>query len=255
MVQLRASDPAGPALTGLGTFGSRSLISHGVALHHGAREVIAKGVALAAQALEAAPADIAFEHGHYVVKGTDHRVSLADLARRHAGDGSHPLDIQLAVPVSAAFPSGAHVSEVEIDAETGGIEVVRYVAVDDCGVIYNHAIVEGQLHGGLLQGLGQAIGEHCVYDPDTGQLLTGSFMDYVMPRAAALPPLTLIDRPVPSPANPLGAKGAGEAGATGAVPCIANAVHDALHAAGVRHIEMPYTPFRIWSAIRNAGAG
>jgi carbon-monoxide dehydrogenase large subunit len=164
------------------------------------------------------------------------------------------LDTNMAVPVSAAFPSGAHVSEVEIDPDTGSVEIARYVAVDDCGNVYNHAIVEGQLHGGLMQGLGQALGEHCIYDPDTGQLLTGSFMDYTMPRAADLPPLTLLDRPVPSPANPLGAKGAGEAGATGAVPCLANAVHDALAAVGVRHLEMPYTPLRIWAAIQEAAA-
>lgn len=253
-VHLRASDPSGPPLTGLGTFGSRSLLSHGVALHHGAREVIRKGLELAAQALEAAPADIAFEHGNYVVKGTDHKISLLELARRHAADGGNALDTDVAVPVSAAFPSGAHISEVEIDPETGALDVVRYVAVDDCGTIYNHAIVEGQLHGGLMQGLGQAMGEQCIYDTESGQLLTGSFMDYAMPRAVDLPPLTLIDRPLPSPANPLGAKGAGEAGATGAVPCLANAVHDALAAVGVRHIEMPYTPFRIWSAIRDAAA-
>jgi carbon-monoxide dehydrogenase large subunit len=176
--------------------------------------------------------------------------------RKHAGDGAHALDTNLAVPVSSAFPSGAHISEVEIDPLTGTIEVIRYVAVDDCGNIYNHAIVEGQLHGGLLQGLGQAMGEHCIYDRETGQLLTGSFMDYTMPRADDLPPLTLLDRPVPSPTNPLGAKGAGEAGATGAVPCLANAVHDALSAIGVSRVDMPYTPFRIWSAIREAaGAG
>jgi carbon-monoxide dehydrogenase large subunit len=253
-VHLRASDPAGPPLSGLGTFGSRSLVSHGVALHHGAHEVIKKGLELAAQALEAAPADIVFEDGRYIVKGTDHKINLVELARRHMAGGGNALDTRVTVPVSAAFPSGAHVSEVEIDPETGAIEVVRYVAVDDCGTIYNHAIVEGQLHGGLMQGLGQVMGEQCLYDPESGQLLTGSFMDYCMPRAADLPPLRLIDRPVPSPANPLGAKGAGEAGATGAVPCLANAVHDALVPVGVRHIEMPYTPFRIWSAIRQARA-
>jgi carbon-monoxide dehydrogenase large subunit len=253
-VILRASDPSGPPLTGLGTFGSRSLLSHGVALHYGAHEVIKKGLELAAQALEAATADIAFDRGWYVVKGTDHRISLTELVHRHAGDGGNPLDTNLTVPVSAAFPSGAHISEIEIDPDTGALEVVRYVAVDDCGRIYNHAIVEGQLHGGLMQGLGQVMGEQCVYDPDSGQLLTGSFMDYYMPRAVDLPLLTLIDRPVPSPTNPLGAKGAGEAGATGAVPCLANAVHDALAAVGVRHIEMPYTPFRIWSAIQDAAS-
>jgi carbon-monoxide dehydrogenase large subunit len=159
------------------------------------------------------------------------------------------------VPVAAAFPSGGHVAEVEIDPETGEIEILSYAAVDDCGVVYNHMIVEGQLLGGLVQGLGQVMGEACVYDPDTGQLLSGSFMDYVMPRADDLPlRLSLHERPVPSPTNPLGAKGAGEAGTTGAVPTLANAVLDALASAGVRSLEMPYTPARVWAAIQAAKA-
>lgn len=247
---LRSSDPAGPVLTGTGSYGSRSLISHGSALHHGALEVVAKGLELAARQLEVSAADIVFDRGRYTVKGTDLAISFQDLAKRHAGAGPHPLDTATKVPVSAAFPSGAHVSEVEIDPETGEVEIVNYVAVDDCGVVYNHKIVEGQMLGGLMQGIGQVMGEQCVYDPDSGQLLTGSFMDYVMPRADALPNVTLRDRPVPSPANPLGAKGAGEAGATGSVPCLANAVHHALAAAGVGQVAMPYTMSRIWSAIQ-----
>ena len=172
--------------------------------------------------------------------------------KKHAGSGPSPLDTQTTAQVSAAFPSGAHISEVEIDPDTGKVDILRYTAVDDAGIIYNHEIVEGQLHGGLMQGIGQAMGEHCNYAPDSGQFLTGSFMDYYMPRAEVLPELTLLDRPVPSPANPLGAKGAGEAGTTGSVPCLANAVHDALAEVGVRHIEMPYTPARVWKAIRDA---
>jgi carbon-monoxide dehydrogenase large subunit len=251
-VHLHASDPSGPPLTGAGTFGSRSLLSHGVALHHGALEVIRKGIELAAQALEAAASDVEFKQGAFVVKGTDHKIGLTDLVKKYAGSGEHPLDTKTMVPVNAAFPSGAHISEVEVDPLTGEIDILRYVAVDDCGIIYNHAIVEGQLHGGLMQGIGQVLGEHCNYDPDSGQFLTGSFMDYYMPRADVLPELTLLDRPVPSPANPLGAKGAGEAGTTGSVPCLANAMHDALATAGVRHIEMPYTPARVWKAIQEA---
>jgi aerobic carbon-monoxide dehydrogenase large subunit len=195
-----------------------------------------------------------FDKGDYVVKGTDHKIGLTELVRLHAGDGPHVLDTNLMAQVSAAFPSGAHISEVEIDPDTGLIDILRYVAVDDCGTVYNHDIVEGQVHGGLMQGIGQVLGEHCNYDRETGQLLTGSFMDYYIPRAAALPELTLMDRPIPSPANPLGAKGAGEAGTTGSVPCLANAVHDALAAVGVRHVEMPYTPSRVWAAIRDARA-
>jgi carbon-monoxide dehydrogenase large subunit len=202
--------------------------------------------------LEVSAGDVEFKEGAFVVKGTDHRIGLTELVKKHAGPGPHPLDTQTTAQVSAAFPSGAHISEVEVDPDTGKIDILRYIAVDDCGVIYNHEIVEGQLHGGLMQGIGQVLGEHCNYDGDSGQFLTGSFMDYYMPRAEVLPELTLLDRPVPSPANPLGAKGAGEAGTTGSVPCLANAVHDALAEVGVRHIEMPYTPAQVWKAIREA---
>ena len=135
---------------------------------------------------------------------------------------------------------------------TGSSQIVNYVAADDCGNIVSHALVEGQLHGGLMQGIGQVFGEHVAYDPDTGQLLSGTFMDYFMPHAENLPPIKLIDCGVPSPFNPLGAKGAGEAGATGSVPALANAVFDALKPLNVRKIEMPYTPHRIWRAIQDA---
>ena len=128
-------------------------------------------------------------------------------------------------------------------------DIIRYVAVDDCGNVINHTLVEGQLHGGLMQGLGQVFGEHCVYDRDTGQLMTGTFLDYFMPRADLLPPLSLHDRPVPSTSNALGVKGAGEAGTTGAVPTVANAVMDALAPLGIYHLEMPYTPDKVWAAI------
>jgi carbon-monoxide dehydrogenase large subunit len=251
-LKLHSSDPHGPQLSGTGSFGSRSLISHGAALYQGALEVVEKGRKLAAEKLEAAVSDIDFANGRYVVKGTDLAVSLADLAARHTGTGPNPLDTTTKLAVSAAFPSGAHVAEVEIDPGTGKVEIVRYTAVDDCGVIYNHKIVEGQMLGGLMQGIGQVLCESLVYDADSGQLLSGSFMDYAMPRAEALSKLMLIDRPVPSPANALGAKGAGEAGATGSVPALANAVHDALHAAGVGPIEMPYTPQRVWEALSRA---
>ena len=248
-LKLKNSDPDGPVLTGTGSFGSRSLISHGAALHAGALEVVAKGREIAAGLLEVAAGDLDFQSGRYTVKGTDLSISLEDIAGRHKGSGPNPLDTTTKLAISSAFPSGAHIAEVEIDPGTGRIEIVDYTAVDDCGIVYNHKIVEGQMRGGLMQGIGQVMGEQCIYDNDSGQLLTGSFMDYVMPRADALAKLTLIDRPVPSPANPLGAKGAGEAGATGSVPALANAVHDALALVGIGHIEMPYTPGRIWEAI------
>ncbi len=251
-MRLHSSDPLGPQLAGTGSFGSRSLISHGAALHAGALEVVEKGRQLASQLLEVAPADIEFAKGRYVVKGTDLAMSLADIAARHKGSGANPLDTQTKLNVGSAFPSGAHVAEVEIDPGTGRIEIVKYTAVDDCGVIYNHKIVEGQLLGGLVQGIGQVLTEQIVYDDESGQMLSGSFMDYAMPRAEILSRVAMLDRGVPSPANPLGAKGAGEAGATGAVPTLANAVHDALAPLGVREIAMPYTPGRVWSAIEAA---
>jgi carbon-monoxide dehydrogenase large subunit len=250
-VRLRASDPDAPLLIGTGSFGSRSLISHGGALVTGAREVIRKGTELAAKELEVAASDLVFEHGRYRVAGTDVSIGFAELARKLASDGDHPLDTTLKVAIAGTFPSGAHVCEVEIDPATGVLELVRYVAVDDAGKIYNHTIVEGQVVGGLVQGMGQALGEHCVYEPGAGQLLTGTFMDYYMPRADVLPQLALYDRPVPSPTNPLGAKGAGEAGTTGAIPTIANAVIDALKPCGIAHIDMPFTPHRIWQALRD----
>jgi carbon-monoxide dehydrogenase large subunit len=252
-ITLRYSDPDGPPLSGTGSFGSRSLISHGGALSIGAKEVIRKGLALAAKELEVASGDLVFEHGRYRVPGTDLSIGLDELVRKHAGNGEHPLDTGAKLNTSAAFPSGAHVAEVEIDPETGTIELLSYVAVDDCGRVMNHALVEGQLHGGLMQGIGQIFGEHCVYDPD-GQLLTGTFMDYFMPRADHLPAISLYDRSNRSPSNPLGVKGAGEAGTTGAIPSVANAVMDALAPLGIHKLEMPYTPHRVWAAIDAAKA-
>jgi carbon-monoxide dehydrogenase large subunit len=251
-IALRYNDPDAPALAGTGSFGSRSLISHGSALSVGAREVIRNGMALAAKELEVAANDLVFERGRYRVRGTDLAIGLEELARKYAGDRPHPLDAIAKINTSGAFPSGAHVAEVEIDPDTGALEVIRYLAVDDCGKVYNHALVEAQIQGGLVQGIGQVLGEQCVYDRDTGQLLTGTFMDYYMPRADCLPTLSLHDRSIPSPSNPLGAKGAGEAGTTGAIPTIANAVMDALAPLGIHKLDLPYTPHRIWAAIQRA---
>ncbi|HSA90050.1 MAG TPA: molybdopterin cofactor-binding domain-containing protein, partial [Burkholderiales bacterium] len=152
-----------------------------------------------------------------------------------------------------AFPGGAHVAEVEIDRETGEVELVRYVAVDDCGRVLNHVLLDGQLHGGIVQGLGQALVEHCVYDEASGQLLTGSFMDYAMPRPEIMTRVELYDHSVPSPSNPLGVKGAGEAGTTGALPAVANAVIDALRPLGIHHLDFPFSPARVWLAMHSAG--
>jgi carbon-monoxide dehydrogenase large subunit len=252
-IDLCYNDDSAPQLAGTGSFGSRSLISHGSALSLGAHEIVRKGRELAAHDLEVNTADLVFEAGHYKVAGTDLSISLTELIQKHAVPGAeHPLDTTMAIDTAAAYPSGAHIAEVEIDPDTGMLEILRYVAVDDCGTVYNPVIVEGQLIGGLMQGIGQVLGEHIAYDRDTGQLLSGTFMDYFMPRATLLPAITLRDRPVPSPANPLGAKGAGEAGATGSVPALANAVLDALRPLNVLHLDMPFTPSRIWQAIAAA---
>jgi carbon-monoxide dehydrogenase large subunit len=251
-IALRASDPLGPRLAGEGTISSRSMISHGGAMVHAAREVIRKGMALAAAALEAEPSMVVFERGRYRVRGKSASIGMSELATQHAGASPHPLDAQGEIELKRSFPGGAHVAEVEIDPETGVIRVERYVAVDDCGRVMNHVLLEGQLHGGIVQGLGQVLGEHCIYDRASGQLLTGSFMDYFMPRAAVLRAAELHDHSVPSPNNPLGAKGGGEAGTTGAVPAVANAVLDALAPLGIDRLDLPYTPAKIWHAISAA---
>ena len=194
-------------------------------------------------------ADIEFVEGAYRIKGTDRSISLASLAKQHPG----ALDIDLKdKKVGATFPNGCHIAEVEIEPETGVTEIVRYVACDDAGNIINHQIVEGQMQGGITQGAGHIFGEQAVYDPESGQLLNGSFMDYAMPRAVLVNNLSVLDHPVPTATNPLGAKGVGEAGVTGSMPCLMNAVMDALRQGGVRHFDMPASPQRVWRALQAA---
>ncbi len=250
-ITLRASDPDGPRLMGEGTIGSRSMMAHGGAMVIAAREVIRKGTELAAKELEVAPGDLEFQKGRYRVKGTDVSIGIEVLAQKYTS----ALDSMGDIPPPRSFPSGAHVAEVEIDPETGMTEILRYFAVDDCGRVINHVLLEGQLHGGIAQGIGQVMNERCIYDRATGQLLNGSFMDYEMPRADGMPDIHLYDRSIPSPGNPLGAKGAGEAGTTGAVPTLANAVIDALRPLGINQLDFPYTPERIWESIRAARRG
>jgi carbon-monoxide dehydrogenase large subunit len=248
-IELHASDPRGPKLTGGGTVGSRSVMAHGGALQNAARTVVKKGLEFAARELEVSGNDLEFSQGQYRVKGTDLSVSFEEIAQKHGP----ALDTLETLQTLGAFPGGAHVAEVEIDPATGEIDVQRYVAVDDCGVVINPILVEGQLHGGIVQGVGQVLAEHCVYDRESGQLLSGSFMDYAMPRADMLRGMSLYDHPVPSPNNPLGAKGAGEAGTTGAIPALANAVIDALRPLGIHHLDFPYSPARIWAAMQKNG--
>jgi carbon-monoxide dehydrogenase large subunit len=223
-------------------------MSHGAASLVAAREVVEKGRALAADALEAAAGDIEFADGAYRIAGTDRVIELTALA------GGGALDTTTGLAATRAFPSGAHVAEVEVDPETGMTEVVSYTAIDDCGVVMNPTLLHGQILGGLFQGLGQVLGELCVYDSD-GQLVTGSFMDYAMPRADMLTRFSIGDSCVPSPNNPLGVKGAGEAGTTGALPAAMNAVLDALRPAGVTHLDMPASARRVWRALKEARAG
>ncbi len=251
--RLRNGDPA-VRLVGNATGGSRSLLGVGSVMQLAAKQVVEKGLALASKELEAAAADIEFRDGVYRIKGTDRAVSLLSLAKKYAGT-PHPLDVKTEGKFGVTFPNGCHVAEVEIEPETGITEIVRFTAVDDAGNIVNHMIVEGQMQGGVTQGAGQVFGEHAIYDPETGQLLSGSFMDYPMPRAGLVNGLSIHEHPVPTATNPLGAKGVGEAGVSGSLPALMNAVLDALRQAGVTHFDMPATPDRIWRAIRAAKSG
>jgi len=247
-IVLKASDPNGPPLVGGGTVGSRTMMSHGGALFFVAKKVVEKGAELAARDLEVSPADVEFHEGKYKVKGTDLSLAFSEVVKRHWKE----LETKDSIPTPVAFPGGVHVAEVEIDPETGEIDLVRYTGVDDCGRILNHALVDGQLHGGIVQGLGQVFMEQVVYDRQSGQLLTGTFMDYAMPRPEILKRVELHDHSVPSPSNPLGVKGAGEAGTTGALPAVANAVIDALRPLGIHHLDFPYSASRVWRAIKAA---
>jgi carbon-monoxide dehydrogenase large subunit len=251
-VALRCCDPAVP-LVGNSTGGSRTLVGVGSALALAARKVIDAGMPHAAEHLEAAAADLEFDAGTYRIKGTDRAVTLEALARKlarsSAGGPTHPLDVRAELRSGATFPNGCHIAEVEIDPQTGEAGIRSYVAVDDAGNLIHPQIVEGQMMGGLTQGAGQVFGERAIYDPETGQLLSGSFMDYPMPRAVLVDGLVLKDHPVPTASNLLGAKGIGEAGVTGALPALMNAVADALRSAGIPHFDLPVTPLRVWQAL------
>ncbi len=253
-ITLHEGDPA-VRLVGNGTGGSRTTTGAGSVMLVAAQEVVKKGMSYAAVELEAAEQDVEFVAGNYRIKGTDRAISLPALARKLADDGPHPLDMQSHVTIGVTYPNGCHIAEVEIDPITGVTELISYVACDDAGTIINHQLVEGQMHGGLAQGIGQVLGEYSIYDPESGQLLSGSFMDYPMPRAGLLQGITLVDHPVPTATNPLGAKGVGESGVTGSLPTVMNAILDALRTVGVSHFDMPATPARVWGAVQAAAAG
>ncbi len=247
-IELVASDPDGPVLRGNGTIGSRSTLAQGSAFARAADEVAEKGKAIAAGLLEAAVEDIDFAAGEYRVRGTDLSLPFDALLQICRGREPHPLDTVFTQAAPRAFTTGAHVAEVEVDRHTGETSLISYVAVDDIGRVINPTLAHGQIHGGIAQAAGQVLGEHCFYD-QTGQLLTGSFMDYFMPRADMLPSFDSRMIETPSPTNALGAKGAGETGATGGLPAIANALTDALRRGGVHKFDMPATPARVWHAL------
>jgi aerobic carbon-monoxide dehydrogenase large subunit len=247
---------------GGGSGGSKSLMHSGTAIVEAAAKVVEKGKEIASHVLEASVSDIEFGQGRFVIAGTDRSISVMELARTlREGSAGLPADAPQSLdvnhvsdgPGSATFPNGCHVAEVEVDPETGAVELLSYSCVNDFGTVVNPPIVAGQLHGGVVQGIGQALMEMTVYDSD-GQLLTGSFMDYAMPRAADVPSFVLAEHPVPTETNPLGVKGCGEAGCAGSLTSIMNAVLDALAVRGVDHLDMPLTPFRIWQALRQADA-
>jgi carbon-monoxide dehydrogenase large subunit len=245
---------------GHGTGGSRSATLGGSALLLAADKVIDKAKKIAAHMLEAASQDIAFDDGVFTISGTDRKVTIQEVARAASNPAGLPDGVEPGLVGTATygakmqnFPNGCHVCEVEIDPDTGTVEMVGYDVVDDVGTVMNPLLVKGQIHGGIAQGAGQALIEDIAFDPESGQLLTGSFMDYAMPRADDFSMFEVKSNPVPTATNPLGVKGCGEAGTVGALPAVTNAIVDALSHLGVRHIEMPATPERIWRAIRRAG--
>ena len=248
---------------GMGTYGSRSLSVGGSAIVKALDKIVNKGKKIAAHLLEAAEGDIEFKDGKFTVAGTDRSKTFGEVALTAYVPHNYPLDklepglneTAFYDPTNFTYPAGTHICEVEIDPDTGVVTVAKFTACDDFGNIINPMIVEGQVHGGLAQGLGQALLEHGVYDKESGQLLTGSYMDYAMPRADDLPSFEVATTVTPCTHNPLGAKGCGEAGAIGSPAAMMNAVMDALAPLGVRHLDMPASPHRVWQAIQSAKKG
>ena len=240
--------------SGRGSGGSSGLVVGGSAIQRTAEALIEAGRAIAAEAFEAAAADVTFAEGRFHVAGTDMAMTLAEIAAHAAGDGGEFAAGAEFLPPAVTFPNGCHISEVEVDPETGAVELIRYVGVEDVGTVVNPMLVEGQMHGGIGQGVGQALGEEIVYDGESGQMLTGSFLDYTMPMAGLMPEILLDNVVVPTAVNPLGAKGVGEAGTVGSLAATMNAVCNALAPLGVTHLDMPASPQRVWRAIRDAAA-
>ena len=247
---------------GMGTYGSRSISVGGAAIMKALDKIETKAKKIAAHLMESSDADVEFANGEFTVKGTDKKVTFGQVALTAYVPHNYPLDklepglneTAFYDPTNFTFPAGTYICEVEIDPATGVTRVEKFTAVDDFGTIINPMIVEGQVHGGLVQGIGQALMENCVYDRETGQLLTGSFMDYARPRADDFPEFKIGNICTPCTHNPLGTKGCGEAGAIGSPPAVINAVLDALHGLGVKEFDMPASPHRVWEAIQAAKA-
>ena len=245
-------------LKGFPSVASRSTMTAGSATVRVVEAMVEKGKKIAAHVLEAAEGDIGYRAGSFEVVGTDRKIGLFELAARadelkKTGEIPENLDTKVATDTPIAFPNGCHVAEIEIDPETGWLDVLSYSSVDDCGNVLDHTLVEGQIHGGLAQGLGQALFENAVYDRDSGQLVTGSFMDYAMPRAHNMPPVIRdLAHPVPATTNPLGVKGVGEAGTTASLAAILNAIADAIPGQATANMEMPATIEKIWKACQDA---
>lgn len=238
---------------GRGNGGSGAIPVGGAATKMAVDKVVATGKALAAELMEAKPDDVGFEAGRFPLKGTNRSVGLADVARLAEEKGPQGLaEMADFLPSAVTYPNGCHMCEVEVDPETGVIEIARYTIVEDIGTVLNETLAKGQIQGGVAMGVGQALGERIVYDAASGQLVSGSLMDYQMPRADEIPDVRLATRPVPTKVNPLGAKGVGEAGNVGSLVAVVNAVCDALAPLGIRHLEMPLTPPKVWAAIQEA---
>jgi carbon-monoxide dehydrogenase large subunit len=244
--------PPAANLVGNATGGSRGALGTGSAFRVLGEKLIERARPHAAARLKVPESALTYSKGAF--RAGRRALGFIELARALAGPRPHPLDTVAEGTFGATYPNGCHIAEVEIDPETGAATIERYTAVDDLGNVVNHTLVEGQVQGGVVQGAGQAFGEHAIYDAATAQLLTGSFMDYVMPRAGWMRDIGVYDHPVPTPNNVLGAKGVGEAGCTGSLPALVNAALDALRPLGVRHLDMPLTPARLWEAIRRARA-
>ena len=250
------SDVVGP---GSGSGGSRTATVASMGVTLAAEAIVERGKRIAAELMEASAEDIAFARGAFTIAGTDRNVSLHDIVAASFKPASFPDSNEIGLQATSHYqakkynyPCGCHVCEVEIDPRTGALALVRYTAVNDHGVVINPLLLEGQVHGGIAQGLGQALLERTVYDPDTGQLVSGSFMDYAIPRADDIPMIELERNCVPARTNPLGVKGAGESGCTAACPAVMNAIADALAPLGIAHLDMPATPERIWAACERA---